>query len=89
VPDAFERAVLRGPQEEPATTPLRPDNRPGPLGVGDVTFVPVTTGDGFDWGDAGIGVISGFGFAIALAGALLLALRRAPLPQRTGSAPTG
>ena len=31
---------------------------------------------GFDWGDAGIGAMSGFAFALIFAGSLLLLLRR-------------
>jgi hypothetical protein len=76
------------PADETASAP-RPDNRPGPLGVGEVDFIPVSNGDGFDWGDAGIGVVSGFGFALALTGGLLLVLRRLPIPRKTGSAATG
>jgi len=63
--------------------------RPGPLGVGEIEFVPGSSADGFDWGDAGIGVVAGLGFAAALAGALLLAMRRSPPARKTGAAAAG
>jgi hypothetical protein len=44
--------------------------------------MPVSsTAGGFDWADAGIGAMSGFSAALALAGALLFVLRRRLLGQ--------
>ena len=40
-----------------------------------------TTSGSFDWIDAGIGAMSGFGVAFAVAGTLLFALRRRPRGQ--------
>ncbi len=51
--------------------------------------MPGSSADGFDWGDAGIGVVAGLGFAAALAGALLLAMRRSPPARKTGAAAAG
>src|SRR3954447_2393619 len=68
----FTRPVSGGSYAESA--PLT-----GPAGVGEakneLPFVQsvsdgVTSGDGFDWADAGIGVAVGVGLAAALAGAL-------------------
>jgi hypothetical protein len=85
-----DRPGIRGVgSSEPATQSLRPDDRPGPLGVGEIEFVPGSSTDGFDWGDAGIGVVAGLGVAAALAGVLLLAMRRSPHARKTGAAATG
>jgi hypothetical protein len=46
----------------------------------------VTSSDGFDWGDASIGVAAGFGLALSLGGGLLLALHRAPRIRKIGAA---
>ena len=79
-----------GPTEISApSTSLRPDDRRGPLGVGPVELARVSAGNGFDWGDAGIGVAAGFGLALGLSGALLLALPRIPRVRRTGAPAAG
>ena len=44
---------------------------------------PSTTSSSFDWVDAGIGAMSGFGAAFAVAGTLLFVLRRRPRGQGT------
>jgi hypothetical protein len=51
--------------------------------------VPQSTGSRFDWGDWGIGLVAGFGLALGLAGALLLAMHRIPGARRTGAASAG
>jgi hypothetical protein len=79
-----DRPGIRGAgSSEPVTPSLRPDDRPGSLGIGVVEVAPVSSGDGFDWGDAGLGL------ALGLAGALLLALHRLPRARRTGAAAAG
>jgi hypothetical protein len=45
----------------------------------------VTSGEGFDWADAGIGVAAGVGLAVALVGALILAYR-GPRGRKIGAA---
>ena len=45
----------------------------------------IRSGNGFDWGDAGIGVAAGVGLAVVLAGALILA-SRGPRSRRIGAA---
>lgn len=61
----------------PVSTPqvaVRPDNRPGTLGIGE-TPVDVVAGSpsgGFDWGNAGIGLGAASGFALLLLGGSLL-----------------
>lgn len=45
------------------------------------------SGDGFDWGDAGIGVAAGLGIAALVAGGLLL-VYRGPRDRRIGAAAT-
>jgi hypothetical protein len=50
--------------------------------------VLVSSSDGFDWGDAGIGVAAGLGFAATLAGALLLMAHRGPRGRKIGAAAT-
>jgi hypothetical protein len=64
---------------------LRPDDRPGILGVGEVEPVTTPTGTGFDWEDAGVGLGSGFAIALALGGAFLL-MRRYAGGHRPGTA---
>jgi hypothetical protein len=53
--------------------------------------VPVAqpTGGRFDWGDWSIGLVAGFGLALGVAGALLLAARRIPGLRKTGAAAVG
>jgi hypothetical protein len=48
-----------------------------------------TGNDGFQWGDAGIGVATGFGLALALVGVLLLCIHRIPRMRKTGAAAAG
>jgi hypothetical protein len=48
-----------------------------------------TGSDGFQWGDAGIGLAAGFGLAVALAGLLLLTIHRIPRMRKTGAAAAG
>jgi hypothetical protein len=48
-----------------------------------------TGNDGFQWGDAGIGVATGFGLALALVGVLLLVGYRIPRMRKTGAAAAG
>lgn len=82
-----DRPGIRGVgASEPVTSALRPDDRPGPLGIGQPQFVALSSGNGFHWGDWGIGLAAGFGIALALAGALLLLTHR--LPGRIGAAAT-
>ena len=46
-------------------------------------------GSGFDWGDWSIGLVAGFGLALAMAGALLLVVRRLPRLGKTGAPAVG
>lgn len=71
---------------EPATQSPRPDDRPGPLGVGGVEVIPVSGGNGFDWGDWAIGLVAGLGLALGMAGALILAIHRSPRARKIGAA---
>lgn len=48
--------------------------------------VLVSSSDGFDWGDAGIGVAAGLGFAAIVAGALLLMTHRGARGRKIGAA---
>jgi hypothetical protein len=64
---------------------LRPDDRSGPLGIGESSFVSVSGGAAFDWGDWAIGLGVGFGAALALVGGVLLTRR---VPRRIGAAAT-
>jgi hypothetical protein len=75
-----DRAGARGPgavASAGATPPAtRPDDRagargPGALSPGTSTIV-VRSVNTFDWGDAAIGVVSGMGFALLLAGLAVL-----------------
>lgn len=75
-----DRAGARGPgavAAANATPPAtRPDDRaeargPGALSPGTSTIV-VRSANTFDWGDATIGVVSGMGFALLLAGLAVL-----------------
>jgi len=45
---------------------LRPDESPGPLGVGEPTSVPVSGGSDFAWDDWAIGVGAGLGIVLLL-----------------------
>jgi hypothetical protein len=74
-----DRPGIRGVGADIASQPstaLRPDDRPGPLGVGEPTYVPVSGGTAFHWGDWAIGLVAGIGIALGMAGALLLVSRR-------------
>jgi hypothetical protein len=63
---------------------LRPDNRPGPFGIGQVEPVQIVgPGDGFDWGDAGLG--AGVGIALMLLAAGGRVLRRQMTYEATPS----
>jgi hypothetical protein len=62
-------------QQSDSTPALRPDDRAGPLGVGEPTSVPVSSASSFDWNDYAIGIGTGIGVALLL-GAGLLAGRR-------------
>jgi hypothetical protein len=54
----------------------RPDDRAGIRGPGSVpTVLVASSGDAFDWGDAGIGAVGAFGLALLLFGAMQLATR--------------
>jgi hypothetical protein len=75
-----DRAGARGPgavasagATQPAT---RPDDRAGARGPGAVSpgtsTIVVRSVNTFDWGDAAIGVVSGMGFALLLAGLAVL-----------------
>jgi hypothetical protein len=46
-------------------------------------------GSGFDWGAWFIGLVAGFGLALGIAGALLLAARRIPGLRKTGAPAVG
>jgi hypothetical protein len=80
-----DRAGIRGPgavnsvgAENFLAHGLRPDDRAGIRGVGSVSNEPMlvrVTGDGFSWGDAGIGAASALALAL-LAGTSVLLLRR-------------
>src|SRR5262249_50743271 len=59
-----DRAGIRGVGADLTSQPstaLRPDDRPGPLGVGEPTYVPVSGGTAFHWGDWAIGLVAGIG----------------------------
>ena len=85
VPDVLERAAIRA-QATQGGIAIRPDDRAGPLGVGEPTFVSVPSGHGFDWGDWAIGLLAGLGLASGLAGAVLLLMHRTPGTRKTGVA---
>jgi hypothetical protein len=88
VPDVFERAAVRA-QTAQAAAAIRPDDRAGPLGVGEPTLVTVSKGRGFDWGDWAIGLLAGLGLASGLAGAVVLLMHRTPRTRKTGVAAAG
>ena len=84
-----DRPGIRGVGADIASQPstaLRPDDRPGPLGIGEPTYVPVSGGTAFHWGDWAIGLAAGIGIALGTAGALLLVSRR--VLGRIGAAAT-
>jgi hypothetical protein len=68
---------------------LRPDDRSGALGIGEPTSVSVSGASGFDWGDWSIGLAAGFGLAFALAGALIMTVRRVSRVSKSGAAVAG
>jgi hypothetical protein len=53
-------------QQSDSTPALRPDDRAGPLGVGEPTSAPVSSGPSFDWNDYAIGIGTGIGVALLL-----------------------
>jgi hypothetical protein len=70
----------------------RPDDRAGPFGVGQPatatpsSVLPVgSTGDGFDWADAGIGAAGMLGLVIAALGAVVLRMPRTRRPRTAGA----
>ena len=72
-----DRAEARGPGAvESLPNGVRPDDRAGVRGPGAVpTIFAQPSGDGFDWGDAGIGALGAFGLALLLLGGLQVATR--------------
>ena len=79
-----------GAPSTPVVSPaVRPDDRPGIRGVGDVQLIPLSSGTGFDWGDASIGAATGFGLALALFGVALMTTRRPMGGHKTGTATAG
>jgi hypothetical protein len=50
--------------EQQSDKAVRPDDRPGPLGVGEPTSVAVAGGPGFDYDDWAIGIGTGLGLAL-------------------------
>jgi hypothetical protein len=66
---------VTAPAADAASTSTRPDDRPGIRGPGALAAGPTTVlvaSDGFDWGDAGVGLAGGVGVALVV-GALLVA----------------
>ena len=59
-------------QQSAAAPALRPDDRAGPLGVGEPTSVPASGGSGFDWSDWAIGIGTGLGLALLLGVGLMV-----------------
>jgi len=57
--------------------------------LGEPTVVPVSSGTAFDWGDWAIGLVAGFGFALVVAGGVLLASHRIARIGRTGATAAG
>jgi hypothetical protein len=57
---------------------LRPDDRGDRRLPNTVSFTPPTTGDAFDWVDAGIGSAATLGLVLLVAGASLVRLRQGP-----------
>ena len=56
----------------------RPDDRAGTRGPGSLPTVGAmasSSGDGFDWADAGVGAVGAFGLALVLLGGLQVAAR--------------
>jgi hypothetical protein len=56
----------RATSSDGSTPPDVQDDRPGPLGTGEPTSVPVSDGSGFAWDDWAIGVGAGLGIALFL-----------------------
>jgi hypothetical protein len=52
--------------EQQSDQAVRPDDRPGPLGVGEPTPVAISGGPGFDYDDWAIGIGTGLGLALLL-----------------------
>jgi hypothetical protein len=58
-------------QQSVAAPALRPDDKAGPLGVGEPTSAPVSGGSRFHWDDWAIGIGTGMGLALLLGAGLL------------------
>ena len=54
-----------------------------------VELIPLSSGNGFAWGDASIGVATGFGLALTLIGAAVMGTRRRMGGHKTGTATAG
>ena len=71
-----DQAGMRGPgafDPSPATAATHPDNRDGARGPGALTpTIGAASTDGFDWGDALIGVLAGMGSALLVAGGFVV-----------------
>jgi hypothetical protein len=73
-----DRAVSRATSPNLVDQSLHPDDRALPRAANSIeppTLVRVSD-RGFDWTDFGVGAVGGFGIALALTGAALIALRR-------------
>jgi hypothetical protein len=83
-PDDRSGVIGVGSVATPAVWPsqsaaVRPDDRPGVRAPGPghvVASTVLVSSDGFDWDDAGIGVVGGLGFALVAGGVLALTIRR-------------
>lgn len=74
-----DRAGVRGPGSVGSLrSAVRPDDLAGTRGPGSIPAVLVassSSGDGFDWSDAGVGAVGAVGLALLLLGGLQLAAR--------------
>ena len=71
-----DQAGMRGPgafDSSPGAAATHPDNRDAARGPGALTpTIGVASTDGFDWGDALIGLLAGMGSALLLAGGFIV-----------------
>ena len=74
-----DRVGPRGPGSVGSPqTAVRPDDLAGTRGPGSIPTVGIaasSSGDGFDWADAGVGAVGAVGLALVLLGGLQLAAR--------------
>jgi hypothetical protein len=66
------QGLARVDEQQQSDKAVRPDDRPGPLGVGEPTSVPVSGGSGFDWDDWAIGIGTGLGLALLIGGGIMV-----------------